>query len=197
MRWLPDVVIDLDGPLAQVGKWTPRALSPCCRLVSMMTTCHLIAILSTVTSSQRADRYRALLAEVYELAGRSRRQSDVEAAAYGSTGARWLAMSAISDRDLTVASIARRLGLPRQAVHRVVDDLVAQGHVEKLPNADHARSELVSLTAEGRSVLRKMRRASDRHRSDLLDAASVSDEEIEMARDVLSRILTAFRGSAD
>jgi DNA-binding MarR family transcriptional regulator len=150
-----------------------------------------------MATSERADRYRELLAEVYELAGRSRRQADAEAAEHGSTGARWLAMSAISGGDLTVASIARRLGLPRQAVHRVVDDLVVQGHVRKVANPDHARSELVSLTPEGRSVLRKLSRASDRHRSGILNAAGVSDDEIEVACDVLRRILTAFHGSGD
>jgi DNA-binding MarR family transcriptional regulator len=154
-------------------------------------------MLQVMASSDRADRYRELLAEVYELAGRSRRQSDTEAAAYGSTGARWLAMSAISDGDLTVASIARRLGLPRQALHRVVDDLVAQGHVRKIANPDHARSELVSLTPEGRSVLGKLWRASDLHRSEILNVANVSDKEIEATCDVLRRILTAFRASDD
>jgi DNA-binding MarR family transcriptional regulator len=138
-----------------------------------------------------------LLAEVYELAGRSRRRSDVEAAEFGSTGARWLVMSAISDRDLSAAAIARRLGLARQAVHRVVDDLVAQGHVARVANPDHVRSDLISLTPEGRSVLRKMWRASDRHRSGILAAADVSDEEIDVARDVLRRILAALRAAGD
>jgi DNA-binding MarR family transcriptional regulator len=134
-----------------------------------------------------------LLAEVYELAGRSRRRSDAEAAEFGSTGARWLVMSAISDHDLTVAAIARRLGLARQAVHRVVDDLVRQAHVERLANPDHARSELVSLTPDGRSVWRQMMRSSTRHRAGILDAAGVSDEEIDVVRDVLRRMIAAFR----
>ncbi|MFL6163495.1 MAG: MarR family winged helix-turn-helix transcriptional regulator [Jatrophihabitantaceae bacterium] len=150
-----------------------------------------------MASPERADRYRELLAEVYELAGRSRRQSDAEAARHGSTGARWLVMSAISERDLTVASIGRRLGLPRQAVHRVVADLVSQGHARKVANPDHARAELVSLTSAGRSIMQKLRRASDRHRSEILTAAQVSDHEIEAAREVLRRILIAYRGSGE
>jgi DNA-binding MarR family transcriptional regulator len=147
-------------------------------------------------SSDRADNYRALLAEVYELAGYSRRQSHIEAAAFGSTAARWLAMSAISDGPMTVASIARRLGLPRQAVHRVVVDLVAHGHAEKLANPDHSRSELVTLTDEGRSVQRNLARASDDHRSAVLAAAAISDRELEMTRDVLRRILEVLRAQA-
>jgi DNA-binding MarR family transcriptional regulator len=138
-----------------------------------------------------------LLAEVYELAGRSRRQSDIEAAAFGSTAARWLAMSAIAEHPMTVASIARRLGLARQAVHRVVVDLVAQGHVRKLANPDHSRSELVTLTPQGRAIQRRLARSSDDHRSALLTAAGVSDRDLEKARNVLRRILEAFRAQAD
>jgi DNA-binding MarR family transcriptional regulator len=137
-----------------------------------------------------------LLAEVYELAGRSRRQSDAEAAQRGSTGARWLVLSAISDTDLTVAAVARRLGLARQAVHRVVDDLISQGHVRRRPNPDHVRADLVSLTPDGRAVLRVLVRASNRHRAAVLNAAGVSDDELEVARDVLRRILAAFRATA-
>jgi DNA-binding MarR family transcriptional regulator len=143
-------------------------------------------------SSNGGDEYRTLLAEVYELAGRSRRRSDLEAAAYGSTAARWQTMSAISDNDLSVAAIARRLGLPRQAVHRVVDDLVAQGHVRKQPNPDHRRSELISLTPAGRVVLQKLWRESDRHRAQLLETAAVTGAELAATRDVLRRLVAAF-----
>jgi DNA-binding MarR family transcriptional regulator len=146
----------------------------------------------TSMSRDSAAGYRALLAEVYELAGRSRRQSDLEAAAHGSTAARWQTMSAISDDDLTVAAIARRLGLPRQAVHRVVDDLVAQAHVQKLPNPDHARAELISLTDAGRTVLHQLWRESDRHRLELVRAADLSDQDLATAREVLKRLLAAF-----
>jgi DNA-binding MarR family transcriptional regulator len=146
-----------------------------------------------MTSSELSpDDYRALLAEVYELAGRSRRQSDAEASVYGSTAARWQTMSALSDNDLTVAAVARRLGLPRQAVHRVVDDLVTQGHVQKRPNPDHVRSELVSLTAEGRSLLHRLWRESDQHRLAILTEARISQADLDTTREVLSRIVTAF-----
>ncbi len=97
---------------------------------------------------------------------------------------------------MTVASIARRLGLPRQAVHRVIVDLVDQGHVEKFANPDHARSEFVTLTQEGRAVHRRLARSSDGHRSELLATAGVSERELEMTRDVLKRIIASFRDQA-
>jgi DNA-binding MarR family transcriptional regulator len=139
-----------------------------------------------------ADDYRALLAEVYDLAGRSRRRSEAEAAGRGSTAARWMVMSAIVDGDLTAATIARRLGLPRQAVHRVVDDLVDQDHVAKRPNPDHARSELVSLTPTGRALVAELRADSDLHRVRLLELAGLTHDEVEAAREVVSRLVRAF-----
>jgi DNA-binding MarR family transcriptional regulator len=145
-----------------------------------------------MSTDPTADDYRALLAEVYDLAGRSRRRSEAEAASRGSTAARWLTMSAIVDGDLTAATIARRLGLPRQAVHRVVDDLVVQGHVVKVANPDHARSELISLTPDGRSVVTALRSDSDPHRLRLLELAGVTHDDVEAARDVLSRLVRAF-----
>jgi DNA-binding MarR family transcriptional regulator len=160
------------------------------RSVSKAPTCHHGDIMS---SEPTADDYRALLAEVYDLAGRSRRLSEAEAASRGSTAARWLAMSALVDSDLTAATVARRLGLPRQAVHRVVDDLVAQGHVVKVANPDHARSELVSLTPEGRSVVAALRSDSDPHRLRLLELAGVAHEDVEAAREVLARLVRAFK----
>lgn len=149
-----------------------------------------------MSTEPSADDYRALLAEVYDLAGRGRRQSEAEAEAHGSTAARWLVMSALSEHDLTVATVARRLGLPRQAVHRVVDDLVDQDHVRKQRNPDHARSELVALTELGRSVLSTLRADTDPHRLAVLRAARLTREEVEAARDVVSRLADAF-GNAD
>ncbi|MCU1658321.1 MAG: hypothetical protein JWO57_2977 [Pseudonocardiales bacterium] len=40
-------------------------------------------------------------------------------------------------------------------------------------------------------MLDKLWRASDRHRSDVLERAQVSDDELAATRDVLRRILTA------
>ena len=101
-------------------------------------------------------------------------------------------LSAIADTDLTAAAVARRLGLPRQAVHRVVDDLVAQEHARKQANPDHARSELISLTPEGRALLSTLRADTDPHRVALLEAAQLTREDLETARDVVRRLAAAF-----
>jgi DNA-binding MarR family transcriptional regulator len=76
------------------------------------------------------------------------------AAEHGLTSARWQVLGAIAQRPLTVPQVARRMGLTRQAVHTTVNRLVADGLVELVPNADHRRSQLVSVTELGRTRYR-------------------------------------------
>jgi DNA-binding MarR family transcriptional regulator len=78
------------------------------------------------------------------------------AAEHGLTSARWQVLGAIvlAQRPLTVPQIARRMGLTRQTVHTTVNRLVADGLVELAPNADHRRSQLVSVTELGRARYR-------------------------------------------
>jgi DNA-binding MarR family transcriptional regulator len=75
------------------------------------------------------------------------------AADEGLSSARWqvLGALALAERPLTVPQIARRMGLTRQSVHATVKRLVRDGLVELVPNADHRRSQLVSLTELGQA----------------------------------------------
>ena len=100
---------------------------------------------------ERVDAYRLLMADVYELAGESRRSSEKLAREQGQTAARWHLLSVLSDGSRTVASAARRLGLARQSVQRVVDDLARAGLVELHDNPDHRRAPLVGLRTRARS----------------------------------------------
>jgi len=69
----------------------------------------------------------------------------------GLTSARWqvLGSIALSDHALPVAHLARVMGLSRQAVQRVVNDLEAEGFVRFEPNPHHKRAHLVVLTGKG------------------------------------------------
>ena len=142
------------------------------------------------------EAYRLLMADVYELAGESRRSSEALARGEGQTTARWHVLSVVSDGPRTVASAARRLGLARQSVQRVVDDLVSAGQVTLEANPDHARAPLVALTEAGAGTLRRLVRGSDADRAAVLAAAGVGAVEMEQARDVVRRLVAALRGRA-
>jgi len=71
----------------------------------------------------------------------------------GQTLARWVILDAIEDRPATVASIARRRGIARQAVQRVADLLERDGLGTYDPNPAHRRAKLLRPTPRGRAVL--------------------------------------------
>jgi DNA-binding MarR family transcriptional regulator len=51
----------------------------------------------------------------------------------------------IVEKPLSVAQIARNMGVARQSVQRLADNLERQGIVEYAPNPDHGRAKLVRL----------------------------------------------------
>jgi DNA-binding MarR family transcriptional regulator len=106
---------------------------------------------------------------------------------FGLTSARWQVLGAIAlaQRPLTVPQIARRMGLTRQSVHTTVNRLLADGLVELVPNADHRRSQLVTLTELGEARYRAIDEkqavwvnelAAGLRRSELETTARVLDE---------------------
>jgi DNA-binding MarR family transcriptional regulator len=72
-------------------------------------------------------------------------------ARYRTNQRRWQILGAIAleGRPLTVAQIARRMGISRQAVQRVADRLRDAGLTEYQENRDHKRAHLVMLTERG------------------------------------------------
>lgn len=139
------------------------------------------------------EAYRLLLADVYELAGESRRTSEALARTAGQTTARWHVLSVVSDGPRTVASAARRLGLARQSVQRVADDLVGAGLLAVRSNPDHARAPLLGLTDAGMQTLERLVAGSDADRAEVLRRARISADELDSARTVLRRLIGALR----
>jgi DNA-binding MarR family transcriptional regulator len=139
------------------------------------------------------EAYRLLIADVYELAGISRRTSEKLANDAGQTAARWHVLSVLSDGPRTVPAAARRLGLATQSVQRVVTDLVASGHLEARPNPDHARAPLVALTKKGRASADELFARSHDNRKDVVARADVTAEQLGQARDVLRALIEALR----
>lgn len=70
----------------------------------------------------------------------------------GMTGARMRVANVLAAPEAarTVPQIARTLGLTRQAVQRVADDLAERGLAVWLENPEHRRAHLLQLTSQGR-----------------------------------------------
>ena len=58
--------------------------------------------------------------------------------------------------------LAQELGISKQAVQQLVDELEAEGVVQRVPNPDDARGKLVVLTAKGAAALRDSNRVKRR-----------------------------------
>lgn len=89
----------------------------------------------------------------------------------GLTTAWWQVLGALgyAPTSLSVAQIARNMGLTRQSVHRVIDILTDRGLVEARPNPDHRRARLMVLTAEGRTVLNAAEAAATQFNSGIVE----------------------------
>lgn len=141
---------------------------------------------------ERLLAYRLLIADVFELAGASRSTSEQLASSLGQTAARWHVMSVASEEAMNVPAIARRLGLTRQSVQRVVNDLADAGLVSLEPNPDHERSPLVTLADEGRRVMGELFQRSEASRTALLNRSGLSADELHGARRVIRALLASF-----
>jgi DNA-binding MarR family transcriptional regulator len=95
-----------------------------------------------------------LVLETFRLNGRLLATGDALIADLGLTSARWQVIGAISlsPVPLPVAHIARNIGLTRQAVQRLANDMERDGLVRFAPNPHHDRAKLVLLTRKGKAA---------------------------------------------
>jgi DNA-binding MarR family transcriptional regulator len=135
-----------------------------------------------------------LLLAVFRLNGRLLASGDRLVADLGLTSARWQVLGAVAlaGEPLPVASIARNMGLTRQAVQRVVNELARMGLVQFTVNPHHRRAKLVRLTEEGRNAYRA---ATDRQvpwANSL--AANLNEDAIDTALAVARTLIWQLEG---
>jgi DNA-binding MarR family transcriptional regulator len=70
----------------------------------------------------------------------------------GQTSARWQVLAAAQSGSMTVAQIAKALGLARQSVQRVADLLERDALAIYKRNPAHLRASLIRLTPKGSEV---------------------------------------------
>ncbi|WP_312491183.1 MarR family transcriptional regulator [Sphingomonas sp.] len=104
---------------------------------------------------------RALALAVFAANGRLVSAGNELVAHLGLTSAWWQVLAALryAPAPLTVASIARTMGLTRQAVQRIVDLLAERGLVDFHDNPHHRRAKLVGLTPAGADAVAGAERA--------------------------------------
>ena len=107
------------------------------------------------TTSPDMDEISRLVDTVFHLNNHLIAERDALVKDLGLTSARWQVLEAL-DRDPahpTVSQIARRLGLSRQAVQRIVNDLVKIDMLELHPDDNDKRSQKISITIIGQTAI--------------------------------------------
>jgi DNA-binding MarR family transcriptional regulator len=130
-----------------------------------------------------------LVLSIFRLNGLLLRAGDRLTAEIGLTTARWQVLGAVLHEPLTVAAIARQMGLARQSVQRTADLLVEEGLCEYLPNPAHRRAKLLLSTDQGLDSVRRLgpgvsawsKRVRESVGDDVIDAARVSVQELTSA----------------
>ena len=104
--------------------------------------------------TEAGEAVTALILDVFRLNGRLLVAGDRLVAGLGLTSARWQVLGAIAyaERPESVAWHARTMGLHRQGIQRIVNELEAEGVVEFQRNPHHKRAHLVLLTPKGKEL---------------------------------------------
>ena len=129
-----------------------------------------------------------LVLEIFRLNGELLNAGNRICEPFGLTSARWQVLGAIDEhgQPLTVSQIARRMGLARQGVQRIINDLLKQGFVTSTDNIDHKRAPLFSLSDQGEQVMAKINAAQ----SEWINAISsdLSAKEITRSLELLQLV---------
>jgi DNA-binding MarR family transcriptional regulator len=145
-------------------------------------------------SGTASEAFTDLVLEVFRANGRLLAAGDRLAAPAGLTSARWQVLGAVEAAPLTVAGIARAMGLARQSVQRIADLLVAEGIIAFRDNPAHRRAKLVAPTRRGREVLAAVNRLQADWARQVSDG--ITADELQTAVAVLRRIRARLEADA-
>jgi DNA-binding MarR family transcriptional regulator len=96
----------------------------------------------------------SLILAIFRLNGRLLVAGDRLVAGLDLTSARWQVLGAIAlaEQPQPVAWLARNMGLNRQGVQRIVNEMRDDGLLDIKPNPHHRRAHLVVLTRRGKEA---------------------------------------------
>ena len=144
-------------------------------------------------SAGAEDAITALIVEAFRLNGRLLAAGDALVAEVGLTSARWQVLGAIalSPVPLPVAHLARNMGLTRQSVQRLANEMEHDGLVRFGANPHHQRAKLVLLTARGEAAYNAAMQLQGPWAKSLKGTLSVKQIE------ATTGVLRAIRGRLD
>ena len=100
-------------------------------------------------------------------------------------------LGAVLEEPLPVAEIARRVGLTRQSVQRVANDVVAQGWARWRPNPERRRQNLLVLTDKGRQAITAL--TAEQHAWADAVGQEIGEKDLKTLGTLISRVTEASR----
>ncbi len=137
--------------------------------------------------TKAGSRFTALVLEVFRFHGRLLAAGDRLTKPLDLSSARWQVLGAIEQHPHSVAQIARNMGIARQTVQKLADELERRQFIQYAPNPDHKRAKLVYLTEKSRHVMKLLEKRQIRWANKITDR--VKPEEIEAALDLIKNLL--------
>ncbi|MGI5171786.1 MarR family winged helix-turn-helix transcriptional regulator [Spirillospora sp. CA-253888] len=120
-----------------------------------------------------------------QLAVHAHRLSSEGFAEAGARGYHYRILSALDEfGPASQADLGRRSNMDRSDVVAAVNELVQQGFIDRTPDPDDRRRNIVTLTGAGRRQLRRLDGALDKAQEHLLEPLPAGD------RQTLTRLLT-------
>lgn len=114
----------------------------------------------------------------------------------GLTSARWQVLGSPVDGPLTVAGIARKMGLSRQNVQRIANRLIQDGFLDTSPNPAHRRAKLHFLTDYGLESMREVNKRQEEWATELTKGLDIDrlNQTAETLADCRMRVVNSLEG---
>ena len=141
------------------------------------------------------DAFSKLAILALRLGGHLTSAGDAIAKPAGQTSARWQVLAAARHGSMSVAQIAKVLGVARQGIQRLADVLEGEGLVVYLDNPSHQRAKLVGLTEKGAEALAIIDAGQAAWANAL--GAELGKEAIDRAVEAMEKVIVVVEGDPE
>ncbi|OUD14075.1 MarR family winged helix-turn-helix transcriptional regulator [Thioflexithrix psekupsensis] len=144
--------------------------------------------MSDLTRTAAGAALSDLVLDLFRVSNQMLTAGDRLVAELGLTSVRWQILGEIvaAEKPQPVAWLARDMGVNRQNVQRVINDLEKEGLVTFAPNPHHRRASLVVLTEKGQQIFDAAMRLQVPWINQLSDGLHV--EEIKITHKIMTAI---------
>jgi DNA-binding MarR family transcriptional regulator len=139
-----------------------------------------------MTHTKAGTAFTELVINIFKLNGVLLEAGDALTKPVGQSSARWQVMGCVDSQALSVAAIARIMGLTRQSVQRTADILVLEELAKFEENPEHKRAQLLHLTTKGLLALQQIETAQQKWANNL--GKKLGQTELETINAALARI---------